>query len=160
MAIVLSLLCSCFGGEPTKETVNILKDGVTEYFITYDTSGEAYGKKMFAAFATEYDYTEIERYYFNEDFNEKEIVIGDTDRPLSKELKAAAEALKTGEGDYVWAYGYKDGTLAFYANNETAYELGWQGFLDAIFKKDGIYFEGELYFKAVKTYEQYQQKPS
>ncbi len=159
---MLTALSSCIFGtqtpqEPSEEEdgiAYIIKDGKTDYTIAYGKgeSDSAYAQAFFKKAAVDYACTEIEKYLYTEKERELEIVIGDTDRSISAELKAAAEAKKTAEGDFVWAYGYKNGKLGFYANSELGYELGWSAFLSAIMKSDTVGCDKELWTAGVKTY--------
>ncbi len=162
----LTALCSCKGPtpEPTPEPndepdiIYIFKDGATDFALTYDSeNGSKYATKFFQKVAMIYEYEELLRYPCSSDSNEKEIVVGDTDRQISKDLKAAAEAQATADEDFVWAYGYKDGKLGFYANNDDAYAMAWDAFLAAVCQEDALTIscDNDLWVVGIKTYAEY-----
>ena len=64
-----------------------------------------------------------------------ELLVGDTSRALSQELKAAAMEGRTNEDD-VWAFGYRDGKLAIYANSQSAFDRA-MAMLEGQYMKDG-----------------------
>ncbi len=159
---MLVSLCACLngggGGGVTVEdgTVYIFKDGKTDFSLTYSSgTAEQYGKELFNRFAVDYDCNTIDKYLDTDKTNKLEIVIGDTNRDISKALKEEAEIQMVGKKDFIWGYGYRDGKLAFYANNETAFELGWKEFSDAIFKKDSVSCLEDLWEIKYKAYTEY-----
>ena len=66
-----------------------------------------------------------------------EILVGDTSRTLSEELKSAALDGKP-EDSWVWAFAYKDGKLAIYANCQSAFDMALQALRDE-YIKDGVF---------------------
>ena len=64
-----------------------------------------------------------------------EVLIGDTNRQLSSDLKEAAMAGHTADDD-VWGFGYRDGKLAVYANSQGAFDRAMAQ-LEADYLKDG-----------------------
>ncbi len=149
------------GPDNEPETIYIFKDGATDFALTSDSKGGGtYATKFFQKVAMAYEYDALTRYTYLSGNNAKEIVFGDTDRQISKDLKAAAEAKKTADEDFVWAYGYKDGKLGFYASNDDAYAMAWDEFLAAVCQEDAgtISCDSDLWVVGIKTYAEYQEE--
>ena len=68
-----------------------------------------------------------------------ELLVGDTDRALSAEVKALVEknAEADPRGDH-WVYLYRDGQLAIYANGMDAYQLALDELVDKYYKAGEI----------------------
>ena len=64
-----------------------------------------------------------------------ELLLGDTTRKLSQDLKAAL-AEEAAHGDHVWGFAFRDGQFAFYYNDQIAFEKGLEE-LKMSFLKDG-----------------------
>ena len=126
------LATSCSLKKPSDEkaeTVYFLKDGATDYAIVYSKDAAGHYEKateIFSDMIVEYEADpQPVRYEYTEQTNDKEIVIGDTDRQITKDLKAAIADKSKGQDGVWYAYGYKDGKLGFYANSKEAMDLAW-----------------------------------
>ena len=114
---------------PKSETVYFLKDGAADCAIVYSRDIIGHYEKateIFSGMIVDYEADPRPvRYEYTENTQEKEIVIGDTDRQISKDLKAAIADKSKGVDGVWYAYGYKDGKLGFYANSKEAMDLAW-----------------------------------
>ncbi len=145
--------------ETEDKTVYVFKDGATEYSLVHtgkNTADYTYARTIFNKLAIDFAYESTDIYDFKTKTSDKEILIGETDRQISKDLKSAADAKNTSGKDFVWGFGYRDGKLAFYANSTEAFEYGWEAFFNTVVHDDGIYFDGELWVIGCKTYLEYQ----
>ena len=83
--------------------------------------------------------------------SECEIIVGRTDRELSKRLEA--EAAKLTDAVYVWGYAYENGKLAYYFNSKSAFNYSLEDFKTRFVKSDGLIAnEGtfEIYYRTQK----------
>ena len=105
------------------EKITIAANNTTEYTIAYaKAEGDSpshydYAVRLFRHINIMLEVPDIERYVYTDRSSEHEILLGATDRPLSQQLVAEVNAANLSGNDIVWGYGYKDGKLAFYANN-------------------------------------------
>ena len=132
----LFCLVGCTEQVPPDEdaTVIIAEDGKSEYRIVYtpnsSLSGRWANKIKEELKLTENPSVDSSEY-------ELEILVGDTSRTLSEELKSAALDGKP-EDSWVWAFAYKDGKLAIYANCQSAFDMALQALRDE-YIKDGVF---------------------
>jgi hypothetical protein len=148
LALVLVLTCSlavsCKKDPPpdddkdddptnTPTEVYLTKDGASDYKIVYSTADNKGGSYAYAlnqcigfTLSTSDDAAEQVA---------KEILLGDTSRQLSSDLKADALS-KYAQDSHVWAFAYRDGKFAFYFNTSVAFDKGIKKF-EELFMKDG-----------------------
>ena len=142
------------------EPIYLVKDEASEYSIAFGNTDAVrrfgdYAVKLRGRIASEY-FPFLDKYDASEENRENEFLIGDTDRQLSLDLKAAVTDAAAPDGDLVWGYAYRDGKLAFYASSDEALKLGWEEFEKAIYKKDGIAVSEDLWVIGIKDRKEYE----
>lgn len=133
------ILGSCNKDPEGNTPVEIAKQGETEYSIVFTQNGSLsprWANTLKETFFSEFE-IEIETLADTSAEAEHEIVIGETNRPLSAELKAAATQGKP-EDSWLWGFGYKDGKLAIYANSQKAFNKALEQ-LKTDYFKDGAF---------------------
>ena len=138
IALCVASLAACGEPEPVPgEPVDIVAEGQTGYVIVFSQAGSL--SPRWANTLKDEIYSicrvEIETIRDTDEARELEIIVGDTSRGISAELKSAAEA-DVEAGSYIWAFGYKDGKLGIYANNQKAFNKALEMFKEK-YLKDG-----------------------
>ncbi len=139
--------------------VNIAEIGKCKYSIAFKNSSdvksfEKYARAIYGIIAVDYFVT-VEKYDSDTKVLENEILIGNTDRPLSLELKSAVDKEAGTQNDFVWGYAYKDGKLAFYANSEYGAELGFPEFKALCYNNGEFSVSEELWVIGKKSRAEY-----
>ncbi len=103
--------------------VYIIKKGEeTNYVIMTSATEGSYGYSV-----KEFLLSETTAKHIEMDTDDKaydhEILVGDTSRQLSKDLKADCEE-KYADDSHVWGFAYRDGKFAFYFNTQVAFTKG------------------------------------
>lgn len=139
LTLMLTAFISC--AEPPlddPELINITKDSQTGFSVIYDSKSNLGGRYAFvfkekissltgASFGNpKSDATEE---------TELEILLGNTNRQLSRDLKATVES-QSASDSHVWGFAYRDGKFAFYYNSQIAFERGLAD-LESRFIADG-----------------------
>jgi hypothetical protein len=150
--VVVLLICVCLAfisckktpptddpGEDTPSIVYIAKNGESEYNIIFDkddakggTYAYALNQALLASIPTSDDSAAEAA---------KEILLGDTGRQLSKDLKADAES-KYASDSHIWGFAYKNEQFAFYFNSSVAFDKGL-AMLKSAFITDGVFSVAE-----------------
>ena len=142
-------LSSCRRGEepdspdgPSEDTslVYLVRDGVTDYKIVYssaDTSGGTKAYRLNQLIGSSVGGVTLTTVTDSETESSKELIIGDTCRQLSSEIKARATD-GAAQTDHVWGFYYKEGQLAFYYNTDVAFERGCEEFAAKFLKDSGL----------------------
>lgn len=138
--------------DQTSESVVIASADGCDYAIVF---GEAapLGGKWANAFSTQlYSKFSIEKKPFGDSTPKagKEILIGQTSRALSTELKVAATSGKD-ESGWLWGIGYKEDSLAVYANCQSAYDIALSVLFTEYMKDGALSVESDLWVLGEKT---------
>ncbi|MBR2432195.1 MAG: DUF4962 domain-containing protein, partial [Clostridia bacterium] len=135
--------------------MELAKDGVSEYVIVYPKENnkggalayslnQAIGAKLTAVAD---DTAEIKN----------EILLGDTSRALSKDLKAHVHD-GTLEDSLVWGFAYRDGQFAFYFSSQTAFEKGLTEFKEKFIKDGSFTVKSDTWYKNELTLADYNEE--
>ena len=111
--------------EPSDDPVevHIIEKGVnTDYIIIFSSTGGSFAYSFKEFIISETTAKAIEM-ITDENEYDYEILIGDTSRQLSQDLKAYCAA-KYASDSHVWGFAYRDGKFAFYFNTQTAFNKG------------------------------------
>ena len=161
LSTVVTLAACRKGNEPenTEPTMEyLIKDGIGDYIIIYGASNTVGGRHAYSlngelAKVTGHQLT------FKMDTEAEiktEILLGDTNRQLSKDLKASVEDGARSDS-HLWGFAYRDGQFAFYYNSTFAFERGLEEF-KALFLKDGaLVVSSDTWKKAELTLADYNQ---
>ncbi len=140
------------------ETINIVKDGASDYTIIFSASDAL---QLDADFANDLSKTIRNTYGLNIRYKadstaevEKEILLGTTNRAFSKELASIISNMGT-SSDIIFIIAEKDGKLALEASNKIAFDKGKEVFLSLLGESDftvekGLYIE---YFQSKSDYD-------
>ncbi|MBR2465309.1 MAG: InlB B-repeat-containing protein [Clostridia bacterium] len=143
----------------TSSSISIIGDSAPEYRLVYSSD---------SSFADQVLSSELSNIFSEGGYRvrsipdsagkatEYEILIGKTNRALSKELLSVIEFTDDGS-QLIWAYAFKNGHLAYLANSDTAFEYGKNDFLSLISKDGTLSVPENLYViktKAISEYEE------
>ena len=164
LVIFALVLTFCFGlsackkndpttpsGDPTTE--HIVKDGVSDYVIIFSQNTNKGGSYAYAINAELGVLPGNKTLPFKSDAETegaKEILLGDTNRQLSKDLKADLEA-NTAADSIVWGFAYRDGKFAFYFNCQEAFDRGIKEFKSKFIKDDAFTVSTDTWVRSEVT---------
>ena len=134
----ITLLSAC-NRAPDGAPVEIAKQNETQYVVVFNQSGSLsprWANTLKETFFSEFG-IEVKTTADTADEVEYEIIVGDTSRAISVELKAAVTSGKA-EDSWLWGFGYKDGKLAIYANSQKAFNKALEMMKNDYFK-DGVF---------------------
>ena len=143
-----------------EETATIATQGSTDYIIIYAGADNSYADNDMAAelrarFNNIYGVTVPSRMDVNAaNISKHEILLGDTDRRLSSDLKTYIEIAAPKDKYVAWGYIYKDGKLAYNANSQEGFIHGKNMLFD-LMSAGGFTVKSGEYVVVKITLEQY-----
>ncbi len=126
----------------------------SEYIIIHGASGKDASKlsdTIYGAFKADIPYERDTKAEVA-----KEILIGETNRALSAELKATVDAIADNGKSYAYGYAVKNGKLALYASGIIATEYLFNDIEKIIFSADGITLKEGLFIVKAKSVAEYE----
>ena len=139
-------------------TVTVISGGESDYVIIYSgTVSGAYGKAydLNEFFYSKCSKADLEQKKDTTTETNKEIILGTTDRKLSKDLAAAAYAAAGTEDAYVWGVACKDGQVALYNRGGTYAVEKMYEMLEALIVDNNLVLKDGLMLFDFKTFAEY-----